>query len=133
MQCAYLIKKKHLYINQHKMRESYNKPTRKRLRELSAVAHERELAGALNKLHEDFAAWQAGKIDVFELNDRIHQFHQQTSREIWKLYCYHGDEDLLVFRALKLGFLTEDEIGAELLAQIGPMIGFRRDDDPDEG
>jgi hypothetical protein len=126
------LKKKRLYINQHIMR-SYNKPTRKRLRELAAVAHERELAGALNKLQEDFAAWQAGKIDAFELNDHIHQFHRQTSREIWKLYCYHGDLDLLVSRAFKLGLLTEEEIGTELLVQLGPRLSSFRDDEPDEG
>lgn len=106
---------------------TYNKPTRKRLRELAAVAHERELAGALRKLHEQFGEWQAQKIDVFELNDRIHQFHQKTAREIWKMYDYAGNEDMLVSRALKLGLLTKDEVGEDLVEQIGPMIGFWED------
>ncbi|MFN2369002.1 MAG: hypothetical protein ABR605_08665 [Desulfurivibrionaceae bacterium] len=115
------------------MRTIYNKKTRKKLRELAAIAHERELAAALNTLHEDFAAWQAGKVDVFELNDRIHQFHQKTSREIWKLYCYQGHADTLVSRAVKLGYLTEDEIGTELVAQLGPMISYWQEDESDEG
>ncbi len=67
------------------MSRTYNKPTRQRLRKLAAIAHERELAGALQKLHEHFDEWQTQKIDTFELNDRIHQFHQKTAREIWKM------------------------------------------------
>jgi len=110
----------------------YNKPTRKRLRELAAIAHERELAGALQKLHEHFVEWQAQKIDAFELNDRIHQFHQKTAREIWKMYVYAGNEDLLVSRALKLGLLTEDEVGKDLVERLGPRIDFWENGDSEE-
>ncbi|OGQ93983.1 MAG: hypothetical protein A2521_04355 [Deltaproteobacteria bacterium RIFOXYD12_FULL_57_12] len=114
------------------MAQRYDKPTRKRFRKLTAIAHERELAGALQKLHDQFDAWQARKIDAFELNDRIHLFHQKTARELWKMYDNTVDEDLLVSRALKLGLLTEDEIGEDLIEQLGPMIGFWQDGNLDE-
>ena len=110
----------------------YNKPTRKRLRALANIAHERELDRELAKLREQFDEWQAQKIDAFDLNDRIHQFHQKTAREIWKMYSNTGDEDMLVARALKLGFLTEDEVGGELIEQLGPMIGYWQDGSTDE-
>ena len=114
------------------MMKNYNKPTRKKLRELTGIAYERELAKALKKLHEQFNNWQAKNIDTFELNDLIHQFHQKTSREIWKLYNYAGHNDMLVARALKLGFLTKDEIGKELVERLEPMINYWQDDDSDE-
>jgi hypothetical protein len=114
------------------MARSYNKPTRKRLRQLAGIAHERELAGALQKLHEQFGEWKVQKIDAFELNDRIHQFHQKTAREIWKMYINAVNEDMLVARALKLGILTADEVGQELVEQLGPLIDFWQDGSSDE-
>jgi hypothetical protein len=114
------------------MARSYNKPTRKRLQKLTEIAHERELAGALQKLHEQFGEWKAQKIDAFELNDHIHQFHQKTAREIWKMYINAVNEDMLVARALKLGILTADEVSEELVEQLGPLIDFWRDDSSDE-
>lgn len=91
-----------------------------------AIAHERELAAALQKLHEEFGEWQAQKIDAFELSDRIHQFHQQTAREIWKLYVNadHNQAALLVSRALKLKLLTADEVGQDLVEQLAPLTGY---------
>ena len=86
----------------------------------------------MQKLHEQFGEWKDQKIDAFELNDRIHQFHQKTAREIWKMYINAGNEDMLVARALKLGILTADEVGQELVEQLGPLIDFWQDGSSDE-
>lgn len=104
------------------MQNDYSKSARCKLRKLAGVAHERQLAVALEKLYEQFNAWRDHRIDAFELNDRIHAFHQRTSREIWKLYNSAGQEDILVARALKSGLLTEDEIGKELVDLLEPII-----------
>ena len=56
----------------------------------------------------------------------------KTSREIWKLYNFTGYEDMLVVRALKLGFLTEDEIGKELIGRLGPVFDYWQDDGNEE-
>lgn len=116
------------------MTRSDDKLRKKRLRQLAAIAHERELTGALRKLHHHFDEWQEQKIDAFELSDRIHQFHQQTAREIWKLYANadHDQAALLVSRALRLEILPADEVGQDLVEQLAPLTGYWQDRGPDE-
>ena len=97
---------------------------RKLLRELAAIANERELTAALKELHAYFTEWQAKKIDSFELNDRIHKYHQETAREIWKMYNMTKPGGMMVARALALGFLSKEEIGPDLVEKLGPLINF---------
>jgi len=94
----------------------YAKPIRKKLRELAGLAHERELSGALETLDSHFAQWRQQEIDCFELNDRIHSFHQNTSSELWKTYSSMED-DFFVCRAVKLGFLSREEV-PEKVAEV---------------
>lgn len=110
------------------MTNYHNKATSKKIRQLAGLAHERELSAELHKLRNQFEQWQACKIDAFALNEQIHQFHQQTSREIWKLYNLSNDHTLQVARALKFGFLTEEDVGSELLDELGPLLGFFEDE-----
>ena len=56
------------------------------LRRLAGLAHERELSEALTNLESEFGRWRIGEISVFELNDRIHEFHHGLSRDLYKLY-----------------------------------------------
>ena len=110
------------------MKKSHDKSIKKRVRELVALAHERELSAALGKLHEQFHDWQDRKIDAFVLSDLIHEFHQKRAREIWKLYFNAGAEEILASRALRLGLLTEAEVGEELVERLKPLMGFWADD-----
>ena len=91
------------------MTHHYSKPIRKKLRELADLAHERELSSALETLNCHFTRWRRQEINCFELNDRIHSFHQKISRELWKTYSSIED-DFLVCRAVKLGFLSKEDV-----------------------
>ena len=62
------------------MTHNYSKPTRKKLRELAVLAHERELSRALETLDSHFARWRQQEIDCFELNDRIPSVSQPRTR-----------------------------------------------------
>ena len=99
------------------MTHNYSKLIRKKLRELLGFAHERELSSALEALDSHFTQWRRQEIDCFELNDRIHSFHQKTSRELWKTYSSMED-DFLVCRAVKLGFLSGEEIPEKVAEAI---------------
>ena len=116
------------------MTRNGDKIRQKRLRQLAAMAHERELAAALQALHQQFDEWQTKKIDTFELSDRIHQFHQKTAREIWKMYVNadHNQAALLVSRALKLKILAADEVGQDLVEQLAPLADFFQDGASDD-
>jgi hypothetical protein len=110
-----------------------DKSMKKRLRKLAAIAHERELTASLQELHAGFADWRAGRINSFELSDRIHAFHQQTAREIWKMYSTSKPSGMQLARALALGFVTEEEAGRELAEKLRPLIDYWKDDSEDIG
>lgn len=114
------------------MTRRYDKSIWKRLRALAGTAHERELDRALEMLLGQFTDWRTLKIDAFELNDRIHEFHQKTAREIWKMYVNTGHEEMLVARAVHLGLLSKEEVGKDLLDQLDPLIDYWQDDNSDE-
>ena len=99
------------------MTHHYSKPIRKKLRELASLAHERELSSTLETLDRHFAQWRRQEIDCFDLNDRIHSFHQKTSSELWKTYSSMED-DFLVCRAVDLGFLSKEDVPEKVAEAI---------------
>ena len=99
------------------MTHKHAKSIRKKLQELAGLAHERELSSALETLDSHFTQWRRQEIDCFELNDRIHSFHQKTSRDLWKTFSSMED-DFLVCRAVKLGFLSREEVPEKVAEAI---------------
>jgi hypothetical protein len=99
------------------------KANRKRLRELSAVAHVRELSAELAKVEEDFARWRRGEIDPFELSDRIHRFHDGASRDIYVAYRDSRPYQS-VARAVADRILDRTEIPSDILPALETVIGF---------
>jgi hypothetical protein len=96
------------------------KSQKKRLRHLAGVAHERELSKASEALLGEFRRWQAGEIDVFALSDKIHEFHDGTAREIYKLYTIM-DPRFSVARALKEDILARTEVDDEVFSLVSPL------------
>jgi hypothetical protein len=47
------------------------------------------------------------------------------------MYINAGHEDMLIARVLKLGILTEDELGEKMIEQLGPIIGYWHDGSSD--
>jgi hypothetical protein len=98
-----------------------NKQIKRRIRELAGVAHERALDAALRDLAREFDRWREGGIDAFDLNDRIHQFHQKIAR---KLYSYYtgAESDLIVAAAVTQGLIDRKEVGDEVLRELERLI-----------
>jgi hypothetical protein len=98
-----------------------NKQIKRKIRELAGVAHERALDAALRDLALEFDRWRECGIDAFDLNDRIHQFHQKTAR---KLYSYYtaAEPGLIVASAVTRGLLDREEVGDEVLREIGKLV-----------
>jgi hypothetical protein len=94
------------------------KGQKRKLRELNALAYARELETALAALERDFAWWRAGKIDPFELSDRIHAFHDGVSRDLWKTYEMSPMFAATVRDALERKVLSEAEVPPEVLALL---------------
>lgn len=98
-------------------KRQFTKVELRQLRALAGTAYERELSAALSDLAADLDAWRAQRINAFDLSDCVHEFHDGTARELWKLY--NGlKPPLLVVGALERGVLTEADVPAKLRAKL---------------
>jgi hypothetical protein len=95
----------------------FTKLERKELRRLAGLAYERELARALESLEGRFRQWRESKITAFELNDCIHQFHNGTSRDLWRIYT-GAHSEIVVTRAMTNGVIQEAEISLAILEKL---------------
>lgn len=102
------------------------KESKRRLAELSAIAHDRELALYLSKLENRFGDWREGIIAPSELSDAIHRFHDGPAREIYGIYATMK-RDQLVARAIGVGLLGEDEVPPEIREPLAELIPHFRE------
>ncbi len=109
-----------------KSNREFSKAQRRRLRDLGAMAYERELSAELSKLETEFCRWRAGEIDAHELSDRIHRFHQGPARQLFSKYG-HSNLDFAVAHAVHRGLITEDEAGADGIEMLRIHLDFLRD------
>lgn len=103
------------------------KQIKRLVREWAGIAHDRDLRQALGDLRLHFDRWGRGEITAFELNDLVHQFHQHTSREIWKRYATTHLEPA-VASAVAAGVLRRDELPVELVQHLASLIAFYEQD-----
>ena len=102
--------------------EKQNKKLKKEINKLVEKAHEKELEKELSRLAKNFTEWQKKEMDSFELIDKIHDFHDGTSREIWKRYHYMKSKLNLIALAIIEGNLNESEVSNELMKKLEPII-----------
>jgi hypothetical protein len=100
---------------------TFSKQERALLRRLAEEAWESELRAGLEALFETFRRWADSGMSTFELNDRIHDFHDGISRELYKRYAT-GDPGAAVAYAIAAGHLDEDAIAPALLEKLAPAI-----------
>ncbi len=100
----------------------YTKSEKRVLRKLIAEAHKRELTQALERLCAEFRHWESGDIDSFELDERIHHYHQNDARIIWSRY--NGGLPLLMVLAgtVQLGLMTLEELPAEFREKVAKTL-----------
>lgn len=99
-----------------------SKESRKELRLLLGLGHERLLSSELRQLEYHFAAWKAGEIDAFDLTEHIHVFHNGPSRDINSRFTMRGLDSVMVAGLFVEGVLKEADISTSLLAAISPEI-----------
>ena len=103
------------------MNQKYSKKQRQHLRELAAECHEIELEVAMEELYEQFQKWGGKGLNVFELNDLVHEFHNGVSRELYKRYVMM-DPYFSVAYALNNNILNENSVDKEVLKLLGNML-----------
>lgn len=95
------------------------------LRKLAGKAWEAELNRELAILFEHFHQWTKKDMNAFDLSDKIHEFHDGASRQLFKLYT-QLDPVTAVSRAVTIGVLPEEDVSVELMEKLASRIeGFR--------
>jgi len=108
------------------MDHSIPKHIKKKLREFSTEAYERELNIHLEELYLLFNEWKDKKISGGELSHRLYEYNQGASKKLFGKYNTL-DANMLVGFAVENGVLTENEIPDELLPYIGRSVKFLHD------
>lgn len=101
---------------------NFSKKERKMLRELANLAHERELKSELKNLNNEFKKWEKGDIDSFELNHKIHLFHNGPSQDLYSKYNGIDTPDIVVGWAIANDILKEEEVEENLIKKLKPLI-----------
>ena len=110
--------------------EKLSKKQRAHLRELAGRAYEIELSKCLMDLNEQFEKWKSGKINVWQLSDLIHQFHDGDSRELYKYYVYGKDYLLQIAYAIRNGHLSMEDVEESCRGFVQYLIdGFHAETD----
>lgn len=103
------------------MANDHSKADRKCRRKLGAIAWERELRSEIQKIAEAIREMESDALSPHEVNERIHEFHNGVSRDLWDRYS-PSDPLVSVYRAYYDGFLTDADIAT---ATDGVRKGIR--------
>lgn len=76
------------------------KAERRAARALVATYHEAKLADLIEHVRAALVRYDAGEIDVFELDDVIHHY-ERASRELWKFCVGTGSHAVFAVRTLE--------------------------------
>ena len=68
------------------------------------------MALALDMLNEDFKKWKKSEITAWDLNEKIHEHHNVTARELWKVYEQMNDPSFAVALALAKGIIKIEDV-----------------------
>lgn len=109
------------------MLDRYSKPVKKELRRLNGVVYERELGKELGAIEELFRTWRRGDINAFDLEQKIHEFHQGPARDLSNRF-QPDLSDLHAARAIVDGTLAQGEVSDAALRELDPLIAFRLED-----
>lgn len=103
------------------MSRKISKRLEKTLRHFAGIAYERELSTASRALHEEFLRWENKEIDVFELSEKIHEFHHGVSRALYGRYT-GMDAAFGVASALHRRILSREEVGEEIFLSVEGIV-----------
>jgi len=99
------------------------KKLKKQFKKLLNMAYQNELSSELNKLHKEFEKFFSNKINCFELDDKIHLFHNDISRNLYNKYNNSNDiEHFVIAKAVLNNFILKENIPNEYIEIIEEAI-----------
>jgi hypothetical protein len=95
------------------------------MRELVALAYERELRLELTQLADMFELWKADKLDTIALAERIHKYHNGAARKIYDKYN-DIEPDIALGYALNADTISEEECPVEIVGSLRDIAKILR-------
>ncbi|WP_316366528.1 hypothetical protein [Candidatus Thiodiazotropha sp. CDECU1] len=99
---------------------------------MTGLAYERDLSQCLEVIYSDFNKWKSDEISVWDLNDRIHEFHDDIGRELYKIYNIY-DLHMIVAFAIKRGVLDIRDVNQECRPEVHRIVDLLGQDEEGEG
>ena len=100
------------------------KSQKKHLRELSNRCYEIEMSESLDKLNENFKKWKNKDITVWDLNEKVHQHHDGTARNLYKRYELLTDPRVAVAQAVSKGIINIEDVQKNCRSLLKSLIEF---------
>lgn len=95
----------------------YSKTAYKKMKELSGKAYERELHEEMDKLAGQFQLWRDNQIDIWDLEEAVHKFHNGPSRKLYARYTDLSPEQVLPY-ALHKGLVSDADLPEEIADEM---------------
>jgi hypothetical protein len=100
------------------------KSQKKHLRQLAGQCYEKEMTLAFESLYEDFKKWEKNKITTWDLDDKIHQHHNGTARELYKMYEGLNDPTVALSQAVVKGIIKIEDVPENCRPLLEGLIDF---------
>jgi len=109
-------------------RRQMTKLERQQIRAVAAAGHEMALRRALERLAADFDRWREGNLGSFDLEERIHKFHNGEAREIYNWFVTGRSSSLPGEAAYSMaaGWVKEEDVPAEAMSYLAPLTALYR-------
>nr|WP_320115531.1 hypothetical protein [uncultured Desulfuromonas sp.] len=65
---------------------------------------------------------EKSEINPWDLNDKIHEYHNKTARELWKSYEQMNDPAFVVSMALAKGIIKIEDVEKNCRELVGRMV-----------
>jgi hypothetical protein len=97
--------------------EKLSKKQKRHLRKLIELAYERDLERCLEVLAQKFDAWRKNDISVWDLDRKIHEYHQEIARSLYKSYTLNNPIFTVAF-GITQGVISKDEVDESCRSRV---------------
>ena len=104
------------------------KKQKKLLHALAEKAYEIDLGRCIDKLFEKYQKWKEGQITVWDLNEKIHEYHNEIARDLYKSYTI-DDPIFPVAFGIKSGAIDISEVDQSCLPDIERILEYFKKND----
>ena len=102
------------------------KSQRRHLNELAGRAYESELSRAIDSVHQEIQKWKNKEISCWDVDQKIHSYHDDEARSLYKTYVMLNDPRVAVAQAIAKGILDISEVDEDCRSLLEGLIDYYR-------